>query len=46
MVSCDVVPKDYPVDKPFVYETNINLQGSFSKEEKDRFDLATEKPVA
>ena len=36
LVSCGVVPKDYPHDKPFVYETNINLEGNFSKDEKDR----------
>jgi len=35
LTSCGVVPKDYPRDKPFVYKTNINLEGSFSKDEKD-----------
>ena len=35
LASCGVIPKDYPVDKPFVYKTNINLEGNFSKEEKD-----------
>ncbi|HJS55073.1 MAG TPA: BamA/TamA family outer membrane protein [Chitinophagaceae bacterium] len=33
LASCKVVPKDYPRDKPFVYETNINLEGNFSKED-------------
>jgi hypothetical protein len=33
--SCKIIPKDYPRDKPFVYETNIKLDGNFSKEEKD-----------
>ncbi|HET6766982.1 MAG TPA: hypothetical protein VFH08_06280, partial [Chitinophagaceae bacterium] len=33
--SCSVIPKDYPGDRPFVYKTNINLEGNFSKEEKD-----------
>lgn len=32
--SCSVVPKNYPAGKPFVYKTNINLEGNFSKEEK------------
>ena len=32
--SCSVIPKNYPAGKPFVYETNINLEGNFSKEEK------------
>ncbi len=35
LASCGVVPKDYPRDKPFVYKTNINLEGKFSKDEKD-----------
>lgn len=35
LVSCRVIPKGYPVGKPFVYETKFNIQGSFSKEEKD-----------
>ena len=35
LVSCSVVPKDYPTDKPFVFKTNINLEGNFSKEERD-----------
>ena len=35
LTSCGVVPKDYPVGKPFVYKTNINVEGKFSKDEKD-----------
>jgi outer membrane protein insertion porin family len=34
-VSCGVVPKDYPHDKPFVYKTNIRLEGDFSTEDKN-----------
>src|SRR6476660_202437 len=36
ITSCKVpiFVKKYPVQKPFVYETNINLIGSFSSEEK------------
>jgi outer membrane protein assembly factor BamA len=30
--SCSVV-KNYPIGKPFVYETNIDLQGKFSTDE-------------
>jgi outer membrane protein insertion porin family len=29
-----IIVKKYPVQKPFVYETNINLIGNFSNEEK------------
>lgn len=32
--SCGVVPKGYPPNKPFVYETNIQLQGDFSKDDR------------
>ena len=35
VASCSVVPKDYPRNKPFVFETKINIEGNFSKEEKD-----------
>ncbi|HEX6847037.1 MAG TPA: hypothetical protein VF144_08665, partial [Chitinophagaceae bacterium] len=35
VVSCKVVPKNYPVDKPFVWETNIKIEGNFTKEERD-----------
>ena len=35
MTSCSVVPRNYPANKPFVYKTNINLEGNFSKEEKN-----------
>ncbi len=32
--SCSVIPKNHPTNKPFVYQTNIKLEGDFSKEEK------------
>src|SRR6185503_1219079 len=35
VASCGVVPKDYPRDKPFVWETNIKIEGNLSKEERD-----------
>jgi len=35
LASCKVIPKDYPIDKPFVFQTNIKLEGNFTKEEKD-----------
>src|SRR6188768_2532380 len=35
LASCKVIPIDYPIDKPFVFETNIKLEGNFTKEEKD-----------
>ena len=38
MGSC-VVPKKYPVNKPFVYDTKINIEGKFST--SDRQDLQT-----
>jgi outer membrane protein assembly factor BamA len=39
--SCTVV-KHYPTDKPFVYKTNINLIGSFSKIEKQALTASLE----
>lgn len=33
--GCGVIPKDYPENKPFVYKTNIKLEGNFSTEEKN-----------
>jgi len=35
VASCKVVPKNYPVDKPFVWETNIKLDGNLTKEQKE-----------
>ena len=35
VASCSVVPKDYPHDKPFIWDTKIHIEGNFSKEEKD-----------
>ena len=35
VVSCAVVPKDYPPNKPFVFKTNINIEGKFKRDEKN-----------
>ena len=32
--SCATIVKNYPADKPFVYETNIHVNGNFSNEER------------
>jgi len=41
VVSCGVVtPKNYPPNKPFVYKTNVNLEGKF----KIHFLARTQKP--
>ena len=34
MTSCSVFVKKYPVQRPFVYETNINLIGNFNNKER------------
>lgn len=39
IASCGVVPKNYPHNKPFVYEYKINLEGNFSNEQRN--DLKT-----
>lgn len=35
MYSCAVIPRHYPRDKPFVFETNITVNGNLSNEEKE-----------
>ena len=35
ITSCGVIPKDYPKDKPFVFETTINVNGNFTNEERE-----------
>lgn len=35
LCSCTIV-KNYPASKPFVYKTNINVNGDFTSEEKTR----------
>lgn len=32
IMSCGVVPKNYPKNKPFVYEYKINLEGNFNND--------------
>ena len=34
VASCGVIPKDYPRNKPFVWQTNIKIDGNLTKEEK------------
>src|SRR6185436_16093553 len=35
VASCGVVPKDYPLNKPFVWDTKIHIEGNLSKTEKE-----------
>lgn len=35
VASCGVVPKNYPRNKPFVYEYRINLEGNFTNEQRN-----------
>ena len=35
VASCGVVPKGYPINKPFVWDTKIHIEGNLSKPEKD-----------
>lgn len=35
IVSCGVVPKNYPRNKPFVYEYKINLEGNFTNKQRN-----------
>ena len=34
--GCGVIPKQYPPDTPFVFQTNIQVQGNFTNTEKNR----------
>lgn len=38
VTSCTVIPKNYPHDKPFVFETNITVNGNFSNEERETLE--------
>jgi len=38
MTSCSVFVKNYPVQKPFVFETNINLIGNFSNKQRTELE--------
>jgi outer membrane protein assembly factor BamA len=35
VAACGVAPKGYPVNKPFVWDTKIHIEGNLSKTEKD-----------
>jgi outer membrane protein assembly factor BamA len=35
LFSCAVIPRHYPKDKPFVFETKITVNGNFTNEEKE-----------
>ncbi|MEN9497665.1 MAG: hypothetical protein RL750_564, partial [Bacteroidota bacterium] len=34
--GCGVIPKQYPAEQPFVYQTNIHVQGNFTNTEKNQ----------
>ena len=36
--SCATIVKNYPKGKPFVYETNITVNGNFSNEERETLE--------
>ena len=44
IISSTVIPKDYPA-QPFVYKTNINLVGKFSKDEKGNLTTQLENQL-
>ena len=33
--SCGVIPKDYPVKKPFVFKYNVTVDGNYTTAEKN-----------
>ncbi len=34
--GCGVIPKQYPINEPFVYQTNIQVQGNFTNSQKSQ----------
>lgn len=38
VASCGVIPKNYPAGKPFVFQTNINVNGNFSSNERETLE--------
>jgi hypothetical protein len=42
--SCTVV-KDYPLNRPFVYETNVHIEGKYSTEEKKTLQTQLEQQM-
>jgi len=45
VVSCAVVPKNYQPNKPFVYEYKINIEGNFTKEERNDLESRLENQL-
>jgi outer membrane protein insertion porin family len=43
-ISCTVI-KNYPVNKPFVYKTNINIEGKYTKGEKKQLKSQLEQQL-
>ena len=43
--SCAVVPKNYPKNKPFVFDYGISVQGNISKEEKGQMESQLENQL-
>lgn len=45
VTSCSVVPKNYPKNKPFVFETNISVEGNLTKEEQGHLESQLENQL-
>ena len=45
VTSCGVVPKNYPKNKPFVFETNISVEGNFTNEERGHLESQLENQL-
>jgi len=45
MFSCSVVPKNYPKNKPFVYDYNINIEGNLNTQEKETLGSSLAKQL-
>jgi outer membrane protein insertion porin family len=38
--ACGTIIKNYPVNKPFVFKNEVNVQGSFSKDDKKKIETS------
>jgi outer membrane protein assembly factor BamA len=43
--ACTVVPKNYPKNKPFVFETTISVEGDLPKEARNRLESQLENQL-
>ncbi|MCX8019310.1 MAG: BamA/TamA family outer membrane protein [Chitinophagaceae bacterium] len=43
--SCGVVPRNYPIKKPFVFKNTVSVEGNFTRQEKKELETRLEKQL-